>query len=221
MPRSDDTSKRDPKKTRDRILRASAGIFTNKGFDGARTGEIAKAAGVPQGLLYHHFKNKAGLFRATLENALAPFAEMSGEFLSGEPNADGWPEFLASGIREYFDFLKKNPNIPRLVGWWRIRSRHEEEPDLATSLSLDVRGQGAARIRQAQESGWVRDDLDPMTVIDLAVSLCMMWHQSWEVTANQEGIDIKDPQQVEALHEQRLKDITHALLEGLLVKNKA
>ena len=89
---------------------------------------------------------------------------------------------------------------------------------MAISLSLDIRGQGAVRIREAQQQGWIQGDLDPMTVVDLAVGLCMMWHQNWEVTANLEGVDLKNQKQVDALHEKRLKHITDVLLHGMLNK---
>jgi TetR/AcrR family transcriptional regulator len=57
--------------TRRKILDAAEHEFAAKGFDGARLAGIARAAAVPQALIHHHFGDKAGLYRAVLERALA------------------------------------------------------------------------------------------------------------------------------------------------------
>jgi AcrR family transcriptional regulator len=47
--------------TRDRLLRAAADVFAERGFEGTRVAEIASAAGVSNGALYAHFESKADL----------------------------------------------------------------------------------------------------------------------------------------------------------------
>ncbi|MEO8849985.1 MAG: TetR/AcrR family transcriptional regulator [Casimicrobiaceae bacterium] len=48
-------------------MAAAVAEFADKGYDGARVDEIAMHAGVNKNLLYHHFRNKDGLFTAVLE----------------------------------------------------------------------------------------------------------------------------------------------------------
>ena len=60
------TSRRDPIRTRERILRAARREFVAQGFAGARVDVIARAASVNKRMLYHYFDNKEGLYRATL-----------------------------------------------------------------------------------------------------------------------------------------------------------
>jgi AcrR family transcriptional regulator len=55
------------KPTRERILDAALAAFGAHGPMGARVDEIAASAGVNKRMLYHHFGDKAGLFRAALE----------------------------------------------------------------------------------------------------------------------------------------------------------
>jgi AcrR family transcriptional regulator len=57
--------------TRKKIVDAAESEFAAKGFDGARLASIARAADVPQALIHHHFGDKAGLYRAVIERALA------------------------------------------------------------------------------------------------------------------------------------------------------
>jgi AcrR family transcriptional regulator len=47
--------------TRDRLLRAAADVFAERGYDGTRVADIAAAAGVSNGALYAHFASKAEL----------------------------------------------------------------------------------------------------------------------------------------------------------------
>ena len=51
---------------RAQILAGAREIFLKRGLAGARTKDIAQAAGVPEGLLYRHFDSKEGLFVAAI-----------------------------------------------------------------------------------------------------------------------------------------------------------
>ncbi len=52
--------------TRERLLRAAAEAFAQRGYDGTRVADIAAAAGVSSGALYAHFRSKADLLVAAL-----------------------------------------------------------------------------------------------------------------------------------------------------------
>lgn len=52
--------------TRERLLRAAADAFAERGYDGTRVADIAAAAGVSNGALYAHFGSKADLLVAAL-----------------------------------------------------------------------------------------------------------------------------------------------------------
>ncbi len=52
--------------TRERLLRAAADVFAERGYDGTRVADIAAAAGVSNGALYAHFSSKADLLVSAL-----------------------------------------------------------------------------------------------------------------------------------------------------------
>lgn len=52
--------------TRERLLSAAADAFAQRGYDGTRVADIARAAGVSNGALYAHFGSKAELLVAAL-----------------------------------------------------------------------------------------------------------------------------------------------------------
>lgn len=89
--------------TRADILRAARTLFTAQGYAATTTAEIAEAAGVTVGALFHHFEGKAGLFRDVfqeLETELdAHVRETAGE--------GGGLESFLTGFRAYLEFAKR------------------------------------------------------------------------------------------------------------------
>src|SRR5260370_33445672 len=69
--------------TRERLLRAAADVFAERGYDGSRVADIAAAAGVSNGALYAHFASKADL----LVDALRPHGRhLLGELFAADPD---------------------------------------------------------------------------------------------------------------------------------------
>ena len=53
----------DPGATRAALFRASADVFSRRGFDGVTVDDIAAAAGVNKAMIYYHFADKLTLYR--------------------------------------------------------------------------------------------------------------------------------------------------------------
>ena len=66
-----------PEGTRERILGAALAVFAERGFDGARTREIAERAGANLGLIKYYFDDKERLWKAAVARA---FEELQQEF---------------------------------------------------------------------------------------------------------------------------------------------
>ena len=72
-----------PAETRERLLRAAADVFAERGYDGTRVADIAAAAGVSNGALYAHFASKADL----LVDALRTHGRhLLGELFAADPD---------------------------------------------------------------------------------------------------------------------------------------
>ena len=106
-------SNRDNNNSEEAILKAAEKEFVERGFDGARTTSIAERAGVTHAMLHYFFRTKEQLFERILEEKLVVLAE-SVMLIFGE---EGLPlkERLEKGISAHFDFVAKNPDLPRFL----------------------------------------------------------------------------------------------------------
>src|SRR3954451_19088002 len=62
---------------RRQLLEAGARVFTEHSYDDASMADVARAAGISKGLLYHYFPSKRDLFVATLEAAAAELRDIT------------------------------------------------------------------------------------------------------------------------------------------------
>jgi AcrR family transcriptional regulator len=103
-----------PDGARERILAAALEIFAERGFDGARTREIAERAGANLGLIKYYFEGKEQLWKAAVTRA---FAELQADFVEGlqrSTGADGLA-WLDRAIRQFVRFVARHPEFMRLM----------------------------------------------------------------------------------------------------------
>lgn len=62
-------TKEEAEQTRQKLLDAALTAFSKRGYQAARLQDIAAAAGTTRGAIYHHFDNKADLYRQLIEDA--------------------------------------------------------------------------------------------------------------------------------------------------------
>ena len=86
--------------TRARILDAALHEFSAKGLAGARTEQIAAAAGVNKALLYYHFQSKENLYQAALDMVSLRVRDRSMAILLREASAG---ERLMRAALDHFD----------------------------------------------------------------------------------------------------------------------
>lgn len=99
--------------TEQRILMAAEAEFLAKGFDGARTTSIARAAGVTHAMLHYYFRTKEKLFQQIISEK---FAHLQGIMLTSLLDADmPFMEKVSQAIKQHLDFLAANPDLPRFL----------------------------------------------------------------------------------------------------------
>jgi AcrR family transcriptional regulator len=103
--------------TRERILAAALEVFAERGFDGARTRDIAERAGANLGLLAYYFDGKEPLWREAVSRA---FEELQRELAGlAAPRTGREPaserERLEALLRGFVRFVARRPAFMRLM----------------------------------------------------------------------------------------------------------
>lgn len=130
-----DLTRRDQqaRETRAKLIEAALHLFAEKGVDSTSIKDIARAAGVAQGLLYHYFTGKDDLLWRVLEtHSFMPHLEQALSTEGTRPAAD----VLRGVALEFNAFLLAHQTRMRLVmgelqtnarvrGLWEESVRHE------------------------------------------------------------------------------------------------
>jgi TetR/AcrR family transcriptional regulator len=197
---------RDPEATRSAILDAAEKAFLAKGFSETSTSEIARRAGVTKSLIHHHFGSKEGLWEAVKVRRFSVYAEQQMQMLRDkEPTAD----LLRDSMKMYFRFLRANPEIVKMLAWMFVeQSQGEDCADLDKELTLA----GIEKIRQAQERGDLRSDLNPGFILFTFIGIAQHWYQDKQLMLDKIGLSADS----DAIDEAYLEDAVKIFFEGVL-----
>ncbi|MGB6745622.1 MAG: TetR/AcrR family transcriptional regulator [Terracidiphilus sp.] len=110
--------------TRARILDAAIGEFSESGLAGARTEQIAEAAGVNKALLYYYFKSKQALYTAALEVVAERVVASSMAVMRSKRSAG---ERLVQFVLNHFDRIHSQRAFQSLMQQELMRLREGEE----------------------------------------------------------------------------------------------
>ena len=184
-------TKEEAEQTRRDILAAALSTFSRLGYDRTRLEDIGEAAGVTRGAIYHHFRSKAGLFLALVEEASA----RGNQAIETAIQEGGSVTEITRRILIYSMNLLEEDNRFREVTALTL-SLQVTSPDLAplverryeeARLLVDNIGQF---IQMGQTQGEFDPDVDPATAARAMLAyqngLAMLWF------ANPEAFSIKD-----------------------------
>lgn len=197
----------------ERILRAALAAFSEHGFEGATTREIASRAGVTLGLLQYYFGGKLKLWQAAVDRAFAELDARAQSTLDDEQPADT-RERLRLVIRNHVAFVAERPEFVRLMHdegkrrgprmRWLVDRHVKPMWDTMTPL-----------LKQAQREGLLPGDIDPVHFIYILVgSVGIFFHQA-EECKRLAGFDPADRAEAHA------RAVEHLFLGPLTQENSA
>ncbi|MEW6403809.1 MAG: helix-turn-helix domain-containing protein [Chloroflexota bacterium] len=94
---------------RDQIVETALRLFARYGFDGTSTKQIAQAAGIAEGLIFHYFRTKADLLNAVLETRHSFAGELRDLLVDSE--ARPAREVLGQIACEWLETLRREREI--------------------------------------------------------------------------------------------------------------
>ena len=201
--------KRDPEKTRARILAAAIAEFSARGYSGARTATIARRAKVNVRMLYHYFGGKDALYITVLEDVLAKLRkeELQLDFQDVAP---------IEGLVRLFDFIDahfaQHPELRCLLAFENLnRAQHLRRSTRIPSMASPVLGLIERLLQRGVASGDLRPGIDPLTLYVAMVSLAYYGKSHAHTLSRIFGVDLAAPFWQEAQAEQ-----TRRMLVGFL-----
>jgi TetR/AcrR family transcriptional regulator, transcriptional repressor for nem operon len=164
------TRRRDPERTRERLLRTAFREIYRSGFQSASLDTILASTGVTKGALYYHFKSKQALGYAVVEEVIAP------------DNYGQWVRPLQSGknpIDTLIGIVQGISVRPEAVrgGCQLINLAQEMSPlDAGFRKRLAIifdawREAVASVLREGQTHGSVRRDVEPADAAGLLIAM--------------------------------------------------
>ena len=137
--------------SRDKILEAAEGLFSQRGYAGVGLREVAEVVGLGKSSLFHHFKNKPELYAAVAARILRRMEDrLAASLASGGTPVDRLESLLADLV----DFLAENPTYARVL----LRSLFEDD-DLAGDTPEEIESHRAIGRIMGSMSNLVREGM--------------------------------------------------------------
>lgn len=200
---------RDPERTRATILDAAEKVFLEKGFGNSSMSEIARRGGVTKSLIHHHFGSKEELWREVKTRRFTVYADRQIETLQNAGPADNL-DLLRESMRDYFYFLRDNPEVVRILAWMFL----ERDADECVHKDRELISLGVERIREGQQSGVIRNDIDARFMLFIFIGLAQHWFQD----CNHFKQDFEVDDMVGDLNEAYLAAAMKVFMEGVLAR---
>jgi AcrR family transcriptional regulator len=116
--------------TRNALIGAARDLFTDRGYQNVGTEEIVQRAGLTRGAMYHHFRGKADLFLAVLEEVDRDVVRHPME--PAPAHADPWTEYRLRSDA-FLDAATSDPAFrqivvidgPAVLGWQAWSERRD------------------------------------------------------------------------------------------------
>lgn len=150
--------------TRERLLRAAADVFAERGYDGTRVAEIASAAGVSNGAMYAHFASKADL----LVDALRTHGrQMLADLFAADPNRSITDLLLVIGR----GLVRRRDPCGYLIIEALVAARRDEAVARQMHDYVGERADWLADLMRTAQAG---DELDPALSPDALAHFCLL-----------------------------------------------
>ncbi|MDD4169853.1 MAG: TetR/AcrR family transcriptional regulator [Desulfotomaculaceae bacterium] len=199
--------------SRARILAAATKIFAEKGPDGARIDQIARAAGINKRMIYSYFGSKEELYVAVLRCNYNKIYTVSKDAvdLKGDPR-----ENMARAVRAYFYFLAGHEAFVRLSSWEALnggRFTRKVLPEFVDLIVLEFDD----LIKDGIKRKFIRPNTDIRQVIISIQALCLTYFNRLEIMRPLWKEDMLSEEMLEA----RLQHILDLIIDGIFCHGEA
>ncbi|MDF2987088.1 MAG: Transcriptional regulator, AcrR-family [Eubacterium sp.] len=140
------------------VLDSAVQEFSEYGFTSANINRIAENAGVSVGSIYKYFDNKEDMFLTIVHFAVDTLKTVLNEIIQSDETFEGRIEKIIKAIQSY---SRTNVYLTKLYNEMTTESHSNLVWKIVSDMESTTAGMYISFIREAQEKGWVKKDLDP------------------------------------------------------------
>ncbi len=151
-------------KTKKKILNAARKLFATNGFDGTSISKLADKAGINKSLIFHHFTDKANLWRAVKHDAVAEFEKKQ----TIMPSTDlKFKAFISELFYNQMAFYQSSPELIRMFNWQRLKLKNHD----IKSTNTNYFGLWESAFKQYQKQGDINKKYELTYVTTFVLSI--------------------------------------------------
>jgi len=171
--------------TLDRLYAAAIELIGEHGYSATTVDEIVARAGVAKGTVYYHFKGKADLVSALLEDGLQRLAASFSAEIEG---AQGPAEALRALVHAELLYIQRDQAFSKLVmsQMWRVDGDWQQDLRLLREQYVSV---FAGVIAEGIESGAFRAGLDAQAAASTVFGMIATAALDWLVFRPEQTLD--------------------------------
>jgi len=117
---------------RKEILYAALDLFVKRGYAATKIADIAKAASMSVGLLFHYFESKEKLYEELVKMGL------QGTAYPGEQKCEHAIDFFVQFAEQLFTYMRRQPYVAKIFVLMADAQRSEGTPEHIREIAMQV-----------------------------------------------------------------------------------
>jgi AcrR family transcriptional regulator len=194
--------------TQQKIINAAIKVFSEKGFEGATTSEIAQEAGVAEGTIFRHFGTKKGILQGILISAVTSFQKPQIMTYLAELIEKGDARTLVHVIKEQLNAIQQQLPLLKML-FYEAQVHTEVQEIIVDRIAKPILDLLSQSIEKQKNMGEFRRFDANLMVISLISSLWgyVVWKQ---IAPEQEILD----------EEEALEQLLNIWLKGVVANSQ-
>jgi len=172
-----------------RILETAEKLFSLHGYEGTSVNAVAEGAGVSKANVFHHFGSKDDLYLAVLRRACDTSAATMDALLDGDGGFDARLKRFAA---RHLTTLQAQQAVSRLILREVLEGGSQRAHQLVERVFGDHFDKMVGILRDGQQQGALRTDLDPALVAVVLFSVNAFFFQSRSVLGHLKPVKFAD-----------------------------
>lgn len=161
----------------EQIVEAALSLVVNYGLRRLSMAAVARRVGLVPSGIYRHFKSKDEILAAVLDLL---GRRLMANIEAARAQHTGGLDRLRAALMGHIRFIREGRAIPRIIFSDDVHSGHPDRKQQILGILAAYRGQLAEMVRQGQQEGAIRSDVDPdsatMMFLGIIVPAGVLWH---------------------------------------------